>query len=60
MRFLSLARPHMRGSDVVRWQQFLASRGFYDGSIDGDFGEEIEEATEDYQKKSWIRSDRDS
>ncbi|MDO8434197.1 MAG: peptidoglycan-binding domain-containing protein [Candidatus Binatus sp.] len=55
MRPLSLTRPHMRGSDVVRWQQFLDSRGFYDGSIDGDFGEETEEATEVYQKESWLK-----
>ncbi len=55
MRTLSLKNPQMRGSDVVRWQQFLLSRGFYDGSIEGDFDEETEEATEDYQKEMWLQ-----
>lgn len=40
----SLRQDH-RGPDVLRWQQFLLSKGFSPGALDGIFGPKTAEAT---------------
>ena len=45
------------GSDVVKLQQALECLGYYDGAIDGDFGEGTEAAVKRFQAKRGMKDD---
>ena len=37
------------GDDALEWQKFLKSKGYYNGALDGDFGDVTDQATRAYQ-----------
>jgi len=50
-------RPGASGSDVVKLQQALECLGYYDGPIDGDYGEGTVEAVKKFQRKRSMKAD---
>jgi peptidoglycan hydrolase-like protein with peptidoglycan-binding domain len=58
MRTLKLQTPHMRGSDVTDWQNFLITKGLLaSGTADGDFGKDTSAATRGYQTSAGLGAD---
>lgn len=45
------------GQTVLKWQQFLISKSYNIGSLDGIFGSKTETATKDWQKKNGLTAD---
>lgn len=45
------------GEVVLKWQEFLISKGYDIGSLDGIFGSKTETATKDWQKKNGLTDD---
>ncbi|MDF5716189.1 MAG: peptidoglycan-binding domain-containing protein [Rhizonema sp. NSF051] len=54
---LPILRKGMHGPEVVKLQQRLQRLGFFDGSIDGDFGLKTEDAVESVQKRYGLEPD---
>ncbi len=52
-----LLKKGSEGQTVIKWQQFLASKGYEIGSIDGIFGSKTESATKKWQKKNGLTAD---
>lgn len=50
-------RPGASGSDVVKLQQALECLGYYDGVIDGEYGEGTEKAVRAFQRKRGMKVD---
>ncbi|MBE5777748.1 MAG: hypothetical protein E7331_00255 [Clostridiales bacterium] len=50
-------RPGASGSDVVKLQQALECLGYYDGVIDGDYGEGTTKAVKAFQRKRGMKVD---
>ena len=46
-----------RGESVKMLQSLLRDRGFYNGSIDGIFGRETQDAVKSFQRKNGLRAD---
>lgn len=46
-----------KGDEVTEWQKFLQSQGYYNGGIDGDFGDVTDAATRAYQKAVGLGAD---
>ncbi|WP_055074201.1 peptidoglycan-binding protein [Pseudanabaena sp. 'Roaring Creek'] len=53
----SILRQGSNGSDVVELQQLLQSKGFYSGSIDGDFGAGTTNAVLKFQQANGLVAD---
>jgi peptidoglycan hydrolase-like protein with peptidoglycan-binding domain len=57
MRALQLQTPNMSGPDVAGWQTFLTSRGVYQSTVDGFFGQKSDSATRAYQTNAGLGAD---
>ena len=45
------------GTEVIKWQQFLAKQGYKIGALDGIFGSKTEEYTKHWQAKNGLTAD---
>jgi D-alanyl-D-alanine carboxypeptidase/Putative peptidoglycan binding domain len=54
---MRILRKGMKGTDVERWQNFLAGQGFSMGQVDGDFGKKTVNATMEFQTKHGLTPD---
>ena len=57
MRILRFINPHMVGTDVTSWQNFLTTRGYSLGRVDGDFGQRTHNATVAFQRRNNLEPD---
>ncbi|MEO7803273.1 MAG: N-acetylmuramoyl-L-alanine amidase [Actinomycetota bacterium] len=57
-RLLSIAQPHIRGSDVLKLQTALNALGFTAGKQDGIFGIKTANAVSEFQRNLAISEDR--
>ena len=52
-----ILRPGDRGDAISQLQQLLKDKGFYKGTIDGEYGRGTEDAVRDFQKTSGLKVD---
>ena len=50
-------RLNAKGTDVETWQTFLRDKGFYQGALDGSFGERTADATRAFQRANALDDD---
>jgi peptidoglycan hydrolase-like protein with peptidoglycan-binding domain len=55
--YSSTLQKGSKGNDVTEWQKFLQGQGYYDGGIDGDFGDKTHAATVAYQQANGLDVD---
>lgn len=51
------SKPGFKGEDVQKLQQALSLLGYYDGNIDGNYGESTKNAVAKFQKKRGMNAD---
>ena len=52
--YSSTIQKGSKGNDVTNWQKFLQGQGYYNGTIDGDYGSVTEAATKAYQQANGL------
>ena len=50
MDALGSGQSDLHGAEIAAWQRFLSLKGFYGGSISGDYDSQTRDATEKFQK----------
>ena len=57
MNRLPFLKKKHQGDEVRNWQRFLQAEDFYNGLLDGDFGNKTERSTKSFQKSVGLKAD---